>query len=76
VAYPGKTPVFLCLREPGGERIFIETHERYRVSPSSEFQRAITERFGQDTFHVKVDTSLPEREKRKWEKKASSDNGE
>jgi DNA polymerase-3 subunit alpha len=76
-AYPGRIPVFLCFNEPGGERLFIETHERYRVSPSSEFQCAINERFGAETFHAKVDTSLPEREKRKWEKKASSDsNGE
>ncbi|MGZ5568664.1 MAG: OB-fold nucleic acid binding domain-containing protein, partial [Limisphaerales bacterium] len=72
-AYPGRCPVFLCLREPGGERVFIETHERYRVSPSSEFQHAVNEKFGQETFYPKVDTSLPEREKRKWEKKATSD---
>ena len=72
-AYPGRVPVFLCLREPGGERVFIETHERYRVSPSREFEHAIDDKFGDDTFYAKVDTALPEREKRKWEKKASSD---
>jgi DNA polymerase III subunit alpha len=70
-AYPGRIPLFLCMREPGGERIFIEAHERYRVSPSTEFQHAVNERFGQDTFYVKVDTSVPEREKKRWEKKAS-----
>ncbi|MDB6058388.1 MAG: dnaE, partial [Verrucomicrobiales bacterium] len=75
-AYPGRIPVFLCLREPGGERIFIETHERYRVSPSSEFQHAVNERFGKETFFPKVDTSVPEREKRKWEKKSGPTSNE
>jgi DNA polymerase-3 subunit alpha len=72
-SYPGKVPVFLCFCEPGGERVFIEAHERYRVTPSTQFQHAVNERFGEETFHAKVDTALPEREKRKWEKKTTSD---
>jgi DNA polymerase-3 subunit alpha len=76
-AYPGKCPLFLCIREPGGEMVFIEAHERYRVSPSAAFQQAVDEKFGEETFYAKVDTALPEREKRRWEKKTTGDsNGE
>ncbi|MFO1476633.1 MAG: DNA polymerase III subunit alpha [Verrucomicrobiota bacterium] len=68
-AHPGKCPLFLCFIRPAGEVIFIETHERYNVAPSVEFQQAIEERFGPDTYYAKVDTSLPERVARSWERK-------
>ena len=70
----GRVPTFLCLRKPGGELIFIETHENYSVTPTQQFQQAVDEVFGEDTYYAKVDTSLPERQKRVWEKK--SDNGD
>jgi hypothetical protein len=60
---------------PGGEIVFIEAHERFSVAPSMDFQRAVDERFGEDTYYVKVDTSLPERQQRRWERPAGSDNG-
>jgi DNA polymerase-3 subunit alpha len=73
-ANPGRVPTFLCLRKPGGELIFIETHENYSVTPTQQLQQAVDEVFGEDTYSAKVDTSLPERQKRVWEKK--SDNGD
>jgi DNA polymerase-3 subunit alpha len=73
-ANPGRVPTFLCLRKPGGELIFIETHENYSVTPTQQLQQAVDEVFGEDTYYAKVDTSLPERQKRVWEKK--SDNGD
>src|SRR4029079_8934892 len=33
-ANPGKCPLFLCLRCPTGELVFIEVHERFSVAPS------------------------------------------
>ena len=69
-AHPGKCPVFLCFMYPGGEVAFIQTHDRFSVSPSMDFQRAVDERFGGETYYAKVDTSLPERAPRKWEKRA------
>ncbi|HEX3798213.1 MAG TPA: DNA polymerase III subunit alpha [Verrucomicrobiae bacterium] len=74
-AYPGKCPLFLCFMRPGGESIFVETHEKYCVAPSMQLQQAADERFGDDTYYVKVDSALPERVQRKWEKRGG-DNGD
>jgi len=72
--HPGRVPVFLCVRRAGGELVFIETHENYSVLPSQALQEAVDELFGEETYYAKVDTSLPERSKRAWERKG--DNGE
>ena len=69
IAHPGRCPLFLCFSKPTGEKIFVETHERYFVAPSRELQQAADELFGEETYFAKVDTSLPERVQRRWEKK-------
>ncbi len=68
-AFPGKCPLFLSIRLPGGEIVFIETHDKYFVAPSREFERAVNDLLGEDTYYVRVDTTVPERVKRAWEKK-------
>ncbi|MEO7300927.1 MAG: OB-fold nucleic acid binding domain-containing protein, partial [Verrucomicrobiota bacterium] len=73
LGFPGKCPLFLCLRRPTGEIIFVETHEKFGVTPSLEFQKAVDEMFGEETFYAKVDTSLPERTPRRWEKKSNGE---
>jgi len=67
--FPGKCPLFLCLKRPTGEIVFIETHERFSVMPSVDFQKAADELFGEETYYVKVDTNVPERAPRRWERK-------
>ncbi|MBI3877100.1 MAG: hypothetical protein HY300_14280, partial [Verrucomicrobia bacterium] len=74
-AHRGVCPLFLCLRRPGGEVIFIETNERFAVTPSRELQHAADELFGEDTYYAKVDTTPPERAPRKWERRDNA-NGE
>jgi hypothetical protein len=32
--------------------------------------------FGEETYYAKVDTSLPERQQRRWERKPAAANGE
>jgi DNA polymerase-3 subunit alpha len=76
VANPGKTPLFLCLKRPGGEIIFLETHDKFWVAPSRELQNVIDEQFGEETYYAKVDTALPERAPRRWEKKSFNGNGD
>jgi DNA polymerase-3 subunit alpha len=71
-AHAGRVPLFLCLRRPGGELVFIETHERYGVTPTQQLQQAVDELFGEDTYYAKVEMSLPERPKRAWERKAEN----
>jgi len=63
-AHRGNCPLFLCLRLPGGEAVFIETHQNFTVTPSMDLQKAADEMFGEDTYYVKVNTTLPERERR------------
>jgi DNA polymerase-3 subunit alpha len=71
-AHPGKCPLFLCFVRPTGEAIFVETHERFFVLPSARLQQAADELFGEETYYVKVDTSLPERQQRRWERRAEA----
>jgi DNA polymerase-3 subunit alpha len=68
-AHPGKCPLFLCFAKPTGEKIYVETHEKFFVTPSQELQHATNEMFGEETYFVNVDTTLPERVQRRWEKK-------
>jgi DNA polymerase-3 subunit alpha len=75
LAHPGKCPLFLCFVRPTGEVIFMETHDKFFVAPSRELQQAADDRFGEETYYAKVDTSLPERAPRRWERQAGAGNG-
>jgi len=68
-SYPGKCPLFLCFKRPTGEIIFVETHEKFFVTPSRELQEAADKLLGEDTYYAKADTTLPERQRRAWERK-------
>jgi DNA polymerase-3 subunit alpha len=75
-AHPGKCPLLLCFMRPGGEVIFVDTNERFSVMPSQKLQQEADAQFGEETYYAKVDTSLPERSPRRWERKTGSTNGE
>jgi DNA polymerase-3 subunit alpha len=68
-AHPGKCPLLLCFMQPGGEVVFVDTNERFNVAPSLELQQEADARFGEETYYAKVDTNLPERAPRRWERK-------
>jgi DNA polymerase-3 subunit alpha len=68
--HPGRCPLFLCLRRPAGELIFIETHDTFNVTPSLNLEKAIEEEFGEETYYAKPDMTLPERPQRQWERRA------
>ena len=75
-AHPGKCPLLLCFMRPGGEVVFVDTNERFNVAPSLELQQEADARFGEETYYAKVDTSLPERAPRRWERKNGGNGGE
>jgi DNA polymerase-3 subunit alpha len=75
-AHPGKCPLLLCFMRPGGEVVFMDTNERFNVTPSLKLQHEADARFGEETYYAKVDTSLPERTARRWERKPDSGGGE
>jgi DNA polymerase-3 subunit alpha len=64
-AHPGKCPLLLCFMRPGGEVIFVDTNERFSVTPSQKLQQEADARFGEETYYARVDTSLPERPPRR-----------
>jgi DNA polymerase-3 subunit alpha len=74
-AHPGKCPLLLCFMRPGGGVIFVDTNERFNVTPSQKLQQEADAQFGEETYYAKVDTSLPERSPRRWERKTESGNG-
>lgn len=73
-AHPGSIPLFLCLRYPAGEAVFIETHEKYFVTPTRQLQQEADSLFGEETYYAKVDVTMPEPQRRRWEKR--NGNGE
>ncbi|MGO9477118.1 MAG: DNA polymerase III subunit alpha, partial [Limisphaerales bacterium] len=75
-AHPGKCPLLLCFMRPGGEVVFVDTNEHFSVMPSLKLQQEADARFGEETYYAKVDTSPPERQPRRWERKSGSNGGE
>lgn len=73
--HAGRCPLLLCFRQPTGTVIFIEPHERFSVTPSRQLQEAVDRQFGEDTYYVKVDMSLPERQQR-WGRRPEAGNGD
>jgi hypothetical protein len=55
--------------KPTGEKIYVETHDKFFVMPSRELQQAADDLFGEETYYAKADLTLPERAPRRWEKK-------
>ena len=74
-AHAGKCPLLLCFMQPGGGTVFMDTNERFSVTPSLELQHEADARFGEDTYYAKVDTSPPERAPRRWERKNGNNSG-
>jgi len=69
-AHPGKCPLYLCIIRPDNTTIFLSTHERYSVTPSLELEHAANRLLGDKAYYAKVDTALPEKTRRPWEKKS------
>ena len=70
--FPGKCPLFLCIRQPGGQIVYIESYGNYSVAPSRELHKAADDLLGEETYYARVDTTLPEKPKRAWERKSES----
>jgi DNA polymerase-3 subunit alpha len=75
-AHPGKCPLLLCFMQPGGGVVFVDTNERFSVTPSLKLQQEADARFGEETYYAKIDTSPPERTPRRWERRNGNNGGE
>jgi DNA polymerase-3 subunit alpha len=74
-ANPGKCPLLLCFMQPGGGTVFMDTNERFAVTPSLKLQHEADARFGEETYYAKVDMTLPERQSR-WPRKTENGSSE
>jgi DNA polymerase-3 subunit alpha len=68
-AHRGNCPLLLCFRYPDAPPLFIEAHEHYAVTPSLVLQKAVDDLLGEETYYAKVDNTLPERARPKWEQR-------
>jgi DNA polymerase-3 subunit alpha len=71
-AHAGRCLVLLSIELPAGAIVFIEPHDRYRVTPSADLAHAADELFGEGTYQVQVDRSTPARAPRRWERRESN----
>jgi len=74
-AHAGPVALYLGLRLPGGETVWIEPDDRFQIAPSREFEAAIQGLFGPEAYQPKVDNALPERAQRRWEKRGRGGGG-
>ncbi len=74
-AHAGRVPVYLGILAAGAT-VFIEPSDRYLVVPSAEFESAVEEVCGPGSVTMAADKSMPERQQRKWEKKAEGGGGD
>jgi len=74
-AHPGKCPLLLGFMRPEGGIVFMDTNDRFNVTPSIELEAAANKLFGEDTYYAKVDNSPPERQPRRWERKNGNNDG-
>ena len=72
-SHSGRVPLYLCIRMKDGASVFLEPNDRYQITPTREFEKAMESRFGPGTIQVVADRQMPERPARKWERRAGSD---
>ena len=56
-SYPGDIPVGLCIEQPGGEKVFIDTDHSFKVTAKEALVRAIEQVLGEDTVFLQVNPS-------------------
>ncbi len=52
--HPGNTQVVLCLQFPTGEKVFMDTHASYKVTPSSKLIRDLEHLLGEDSVYLAI----------------------
>jgi DNA polymerase-3 subunit alpha len=67
-AYPGATPLFLCLFYPGKKRVLIQTGRSFLIDPAPEFIVAAEHLLGRDSlkFKAKKEIYREPRPERRW----------
>ncbi len=74
-AHPGRVPLFLNLKRPDGDWVHVQANDRFWVTPSSALRDAVRDLFGPESWHVSVDSNLPERQRKPWEGRGPANGG-
>jgi DNA polymerase-3 subunit alpha len=71
--HPGHVSLFICFIMPGGELVFADTHDGFKVLPSEELAKEIEAVLGKDTVYFKPDTSVPRQEsgRERWQRRGA-----
>ncbi|MBI5687588.1 MAG: DNA polymerase III subunit alpha [Verrucomicrobia bacterium] len=73
--HSGSVPLFICFIMPGGELVFADTHDGFKVLPSEELAKELEAVLGKDTVYFKPDTSVPRQEsgRERWQKRGGGE---
>jgi DNA polymerase-3 subunit alpha len=71
-AHKGRCPLFLCVKHKSGAWALIEADDAFFVSPSRQLREEIEKLLGPGSYYVKVDASLPEKQRR-WAKRGGEE---
>ena len=52
--HPGETKVVLCLQFPAGQKIFVDTHRSFKVSPSEKLVKELEHTLGEESIYVGI----------------------
>jgi DNA polymerase-3 subunit alpha len=70
-AHPGVTPVVICLQFPAGEKVFLNTENKYRVLADEDLIRKLEQELGEKGIYVAVNTNpclKPKTQRKNWSK--------
>ena len=65
-------PALFCFKQEDGRLVFVESGEKHYVKPSERLRDEVNDLLGQaGSYYAKVDTSLPDPPKRRWQKESN-----
>jgi DNA polymerase-3 subunit alpha len=72
--HPGDTPVVICIEQPGGQKIFIDTDRNFRVAPNDAMVHEVEHLLGEESCFVAVNPAplLRPRNGKPWERPAAA----
>jgi DNA polymerase-3 subunit alpha len=71
--HSGHVPLFICFILPGGELVFADTHDGFKVLPSEKLANELEAVLGKETVYFKPDTSVPKQEsgRERWQRRGN-----
>jgi DNA polymerase-3 subunit alpha len=73
--HSGHVPLFICFIMPGGELVFADTHDGFKVLPTEKLAAELEAVLGKETVYFKPDTSVPKQEsgRERWQRRGGGE---